>query len=708
MRQLAVLFITVTLVSIGVPVTSGSGVSYRCNFASSAQVVRQDSRPVETQSITDADSVISGMQRFFGAWNRARYDFTSSTEVVGLSDTGANPVDTSVGTVTRFDSFWLGQAFETYSAGDVNLGYDTGTRFRGILVNSNQLLWYLGEAIQIQASSDLSRLPVPAAFFFGSTAAVEGVFPHGAVSLLDEIINRSLVSRASSGGATRFVFDSSVGTIEVQMYAKRLQSLRVRRERPGDVDSARRYIGAPFEPDQLMAYELEIEVLAEAELPDRVIPCCYSIVQSYELSHGRLKQTRTIHSRMLIEELEERPEQAGFDLEDGASVVHLDQRGMRYRWVDGRIATFYNKEIVRHIATVADAVRKGGGIGSASGFSLFGERDAWTKETEVPRDAGSMAANDAYCGVYCVWAAAQFLSDKAVILADLLHPEYISQPGGSSFSDLLEAVQAVDLSASARKNMTLTDLQRHGGLAILHVKQDPVSRGYRHFVLCLGVTEDTAIIFDPPFPIRLVPSFELVRDWDGSGILLAGRGVDIAASWRPAPPIVWLCVPLGMLCAAFIFRRRSRSGQTSMISRGALEIGCVLLLSGSVAIVFHVYSQRGFLAGLGTARPTAESALPMLVDKVDLATIGRTQEQQPRMIDFRHPTRAEQSPILGAINVNRHMTRRERRVAMKSVPLSERVYVLCHGSDCLEAAMLAQTLQRDGYRKVVLATGVKQ
>lgn len=88
-----------------------------------------------------------------------------------------------------------------------------------------------------------------------------------------------------------------------------------------------------------------------------------------------------------------------------------------------------------------------------------------------------------YCGIYSVYAFAK-LHQVDVDLRDLLRPEYVGSPDGSSLGELQLAVRESGLYGRALGNLTVGFLRRTPHSIVLHVKKDPtLSEDYDHYVL---------------------------------------------------------------------------------------------------------------------------------------------------------------------------------------------------------------------------------
>jgi len=139
----------------------------------------------------------------------------------------------------------------------------------------------------------------------------------------------------------------------------------------------------------------------------------------------------------------------------------------------------------------------------------------------------------AYCGIYCMYAVMKINNINAE-LPELIKPEYISSPKGSSLSDLGNVAQKYGLYAESIGKLTTTDLKTISLPAILHVKSNASQKKYDHYELFLGTENGKAKLFNPTEPVKLVAFAQLAPRWDGNGLVVSAQSIDLSSIFAPA------------------------------------------------------------------------------------------------------------------------------------------------------------------------------
>ena len=102
---------------------------------------------------------------------------------------------------------------------------------------------------------------------------------------------------------------------------------------------------------------------------------------------------------------------------------------------------------------------------------------------------GEQRPSRPYCGVYCLYTLLK-ATGLRIDFADLVKPEYIDSPRGSSLAALKRTAEDNGLFAECIGNMSIQDLYACPHPLILHVKPGDSSREYDHYQLFLGVLKD--------------------------------------------------------------------------------------------------------------------------------------------------------------------------------------------------------------------------
>ena len=144
-------------------------------------------------------------------------------------------------------------------------------------------------------------------------------------------------------------------------------------------------------------------------------------------------------------------------------------------------------------------------------------------------------SSDPFCGAFCLYAALR-MQGKEADLHDLIVPECIGSPKGSSLFELQRAATDFGLHAETMTHLSTGFLKRYRHPVILHMKSSPTSKAYDHFVLYLGTVDGKARIFDPPGLTLPLPFRELLPRWSGNALLLAPQPIKRQRRPRLAAP----------------------------------------------------------------------------------------------------------------------------------------------------------------------------
>lgn len=118
----------------------------------------------------------------------------------------------------------------------------------------------------------------------------------------------------------------------------------------------------------------------------------------------------------------------------------------------------------------------------------------------------------ALCGLMCLYAYAR-LHGMDFDLRSVTTSEFVGADG-STLSQLVSSAERQGLYAEPMKKMGLSFLRNTPYGVVLHVKKDPLSLEYDHYVLFLGIEGNNARILDLPNRAEYVPLQSLASSWD--------------------------------------------------------------------------------------------------------------------------------------------------------------------------------------------------
>jgi len=180
-----------------------------------------------------------------------------------------------------------------------------------------------------------------------------------------------------------------------------------------------------------------------------------------------------------------------------------------------------------------------------------------------------------YCGLHCIYAAAQVLGVEFDFDC-IVRPDYLTGRYGSSASDILVALKQIGLTGSYRETMSIRNLRLIDRPVILHVRPVGMASSYRHWVLFLGFDGDSVRIYDPPRDQGKLTAAELLSIWDGVGIIVDEEGASFASSIPISISTVNIVALTGIL---LLFFRKRVPGVVSLIATTLIvTLTCVAIL----------------------------------------------------------------------------------------------------------------------------------
>jgi len=339
---------------------------------------------------------------------------------------------------------------------------------------------------------------------------------------------------------------------------------------------------------------------------------------------------------------------------------------------------------------------------------------------------GTIAANDsnksgespgtayrapgAYCGVSCLYVLMKG-ANRDIDYTELLVRKYIGSRKGSSMAELEKAARDHGLYGVPLENLTTKDLVHSDYPIVLHVKPSLGSPEYDHYELFLGTENRGAILFDPPNPIRWIPFRELVPRWDGNGLVVSTRPIDLDAMLVPmrhrfvARAVVVVAFVLAVhLAKRQWFTPRNRSRFRSLGLSAAQGSGFVMaaLFCGMLS---HGATDEGLLANANAIASIQQAHLGNFIPKVCASKIRRLLGSDTVLVDARLKTDYEAGHLKGAVSVPVDANDIRRHEAMVGVPGDARIVVYCQSSKCKFAEMVAVQLVNDGFSDISIFKG---
>ena len=308
-----------------------------------------------------------------------------------------------------------------------------------------------------------------------------------------------------------------------------------------------------------------------------------------------------------------------------------------------------------------------------------------------------------YCGVYSLYAVMGALGVETE-LADLLQPQYIGSPKGSSLAELVSASRDAGLYAEAAVSMNCGTLARSPYPLILHVKRDAMATQYDHYVAFFGVSDGNAIILDPPKQPELMSFGELRRRWSGNGVVVSAEPIRMA-SLRGGELLglaVVVVVVLGLLflirrASEFLQNRVGRLGGRLKAGVALAQVAGVLVSASTFGLFFHLSSDVGLLASPDVLKQAAVRNFGHLLPKVDAEAVREAMRRNALIVDARFESDFSAGHIEGALNVPPFSSPEEVAELLDGTPADREIIVYCQSGGCPYAERIARVLDQIGY-----------
>lgn len=323
---------------------------------------------------------------------------------------------------------------------------------------------------------------------------------------------------------------------------------------------------------------------------------------------------------------------------------------------------------------------------------------------------GIVQVNTPYCGIYSLYAAA-LVEGHPISFEKMARKEYVGCSLGSSLAELEKAATDDGLYAAPVANLTTSFLWQCPYPVILHVKADPASKVYTHYVLFLGVKNGDAAILDSGNPIVEMPPEQLRLIWDGMGLVVSDKPIadgKIFLSSRIDFAVTALLICCGLVFVRhFNFLGATDIGSSRLFSRRLFANSAGIIASAVIAaFVMNLFTDGGLLASGGTINQIVHSNIDLTLPKIDLVTAEHIHDQgRAVFIDARMSADYAAGHIDGAINIPVYYSPTDRLAALSAVPKDSSLVIYCQSKTCTYSRLVADSLSADGYAQMSLFEG---
>lgn len=315
-----------------------------------------------------------------------------------------------------------------------------------------------------------------------------------------------------------------------------------------------------------------------------------------------------------------------------------------------------------------------------------------------------------YCGLLCVYASMR-AGGIEEDMHELMKPEYVGDPKGSSLGELQRAAHDHHMNAVPLARLSSDTLRRCSHWVILRVRSNPGSREYNHYELFLGVEGDKAVIYDPPNPPERISFAELATLWSGEGLVVSASPIDLHAALNSARIrfVFWaggICVVVLLIryLLRFVPIRLCHSSQAFLgmsVGQGA----ALAVMALFFAMIYHFTSETGLLANAQGTQVVQRGHAPNFIPKITARGVREAQNLGTVFIDARQNRDYQAGHLNGAVNIPVDANDVKRGKMVASMPRNSKVVVYCQSSGCQYADNVALWLQEHGFSDIAIYRG---
>ncbi len=321
------------------------------------------------------------------------------------------------------------------------------------------------------------------------------------------------------------------------------------------------------------------------------------------------------------------------------------------------------------------------------------------------------SSKDSYCGIYCLYASAKILG-KDVDSRELIDPNYIGSPAGSSLAELKKAAEDHGLYAVAIKNLTIRELRACPYPVILHVKSDLSSSQYAHYILFRGYSQGLATVWNPPQSPERIDLINLAIGWDGTGLIISAEPIDLGTILAPVRKrlIIYAAIAISVILGVRWGRRRWLASAGKMTPRRLLRLSIAQGVGFTIAALLfgmlcHFANDEGFLANPNATASVEQAHLGNFIPKVSKKKVDRLLNANTIFIDARSPDDFKVGHLEAAINIPVNASDEECQKTMADFPKDTPIVVYSQSAGCPFAENVAIKLRLDGFTKISIFKG---
>lgn len=390
------------------------------------------------------------------------------------------------------------------------------------------------------------------------------------------------------------------------------------------------------------------------------------------------------------------------DIPEGTRVEFHSGKGYKmpgaFQWRGGKPTPIVKEDTLARLNWLTEHIRSRDS--NTDGYRFASETMAEKQTLTMP-----------HCGLHCLYLILR-MHDQDPNLKDLIIPDYLDTPEGSTLTALKTAVSDFNLHAEILLRANARMLSYCPDPTVLRIKGNNTSKKYDHYVLFLGMEGRRAKICDPAGVVQMMSLDELASRWDGSALVVAKQPVEAAGVVRHARIHLFLKVGFGIFVLFVIGRARQYCVFPKLLStisgRSALSVmqfGGFVLASIVIGLTVHSICWGGFLRYPDGVVSTQEAHVSDFITRIDLMTAKRMKDDGSVFIDARRKPDFEAGHVEEAISIAVDTNDVLLKDATKAVPVDSSVVIYCQSNRCQYADIIAGRLRLLGYSDVSIFEG---
>lgn len=382
----------------------------------------------------------------------------------------------------------------------------------------------------------------------------------------------------------------------------------------------------------------------------------------------------------------------------------------------------------RNIADYCWRLGQGGSFGSVLGWSMLlifyglpevvaqsGQSADFKTDkgdmTSAPAIRESLRLNEPYCGLLCVYMAANHYRIKSqapeMPLSDILRGEYLPGRYAPAFPGICEAAQKVGMQATSLKNVTRSFLEQASVCVILKVKPNLYEPDFSHYVLFTGSAGGFAKVYDPYHSYAELPWEILLSRMNGDGLLLASKGNSGPGFMAFAGN--YILAFIGALLVIWGLRKyfgvaaktQKKSSLIYAYCRTAVcQASIIVLVSIGAMLLRHSLSASGILHSPAIVASLREEYSANYLPKIKRARVAELLKKDALVIDCRARETFEKDHIPGAISLPVYMSSDEIESSMSRTARDKKLVVYCQNKGCRFAQIVGRRLAAIGFKDI--------